>query len=130
MLTDYRNGAAKYWESRRIIFNLSVLLAAWLGWGVSNAFNVGIDDVPGARVTDPGVLFSFVKLFAVMNAAFCIGYAAEFFCMADTARKWWPAPLRTILLIGLCALAMWCASSWAGSVAREAAYSKSGLGAP
>ncbi len=127
MLTAHRNKAAKYWERRRIVFNGLLLLAASFGWGISNAFNVGIDDIPGARVTDPGVLFGFLKIFAYLNIGFCLGYAAEFIWMSDEPRKLWPMPLRPLLLIVLCAVSMWHLSSRAGAIAKEAAYHKSGV---
>ena len=122
---DYRKAVIRYWELRRIIFNVLLLADAWLGWSISNAFNVGIDDIPGARLSDPGVLLRFAVMFLVVNIAFCVGYVFDF--TIGRPRKLWPAPFRAILLVAICVSSLWLSGGYAGKIAKEAAYTKAGV---
>jgi len=87
--------ALRYWEARRIFFILLVLVAGDFAWGISNSFNAGIDDMPGARYTDPGALRSLFAIFVAANAIYSLGYVAEYFL---EGRRWWPNPSRTVLV--------------------------------
>ncbi|MDD2764914.1 MAG: hypothetical protein PHE83_13175 [Opitutaceae bacterium] len=127
MLLEHQKSAVRYWEKRRLIFNALIFAQAWIGWGISNAFNVGIDEIPGARITDAGVLWQFVKIFAVLNIVFSMGYVAEFFSQSHAPRKYWPDPFRALLLVFLCLVCMWGLGARAGKIAKEAAYTKAGV---
>ncbi len=122
---DYRKAVIRYWEFRRIIFNVLLLADAWLGWSISNAFNVGIDDIPGARLSDPGVLLRFAVMFLVVNIAFCVGYVFDF--TIGRPRELWPAPFRAILFVAICVSSLWLSGGHAGKIAKEAAYTKAGV---
>jgi hypothetical protein len=117
----------KYWEVWRVIFNVLLIGSAWVGWEISNSFNVAIDKIHSARITDPGVLWHFLGIFAVCNLAFSLGYAAEFMGMAKQLRRLWPMLIRPLLLISICPIGMWDMSEQAGKIAQEAAYTKAGV---
>ena len=127
MLLDYQKSAVRYWEKRRLILNALLLAQAWAGWSISNAFNAGIDEIPGARITDPGVLWQFVKIFAVLNVVFSMGYVAEFFSQSATPRKYWPDPIRALLMVLLCLACVLGLGARAGKIAKEAAYTKASV---
>ncbi len=127
MMPEQKTAAIRYWEKRRVIFNALLLIDACIGWNISNAFNAGIDDIPGARITDAGVLWQFAMIFFALNFAFCIGYVAEYFCMANPPRKFWPGHFRSLLLAAICLISMWAMGGRAGKIAKEAAYTKAGV---
>lgn len=127
MFSDYQKSAIRYWEKRRLILNAILLTDAWISWSISNAFTVGIDDISGAKISDPGVLWQFVKIFAVLNIIFSMGYVAEFFIHAPTPKKYWPTPFRTVFMVLLCVTCLWGLGSRSGTIAMEAAYTKAGV---
>lgn len=125
MLSDHQKSTIRYWEWRRLIFNALLLADAWLGWSISNALTTGVDEVPAARLTDPGVIRRFAVMFLILNLAFCIGYVVEF--AAGRMKKFWPKPFRSILFVAICVCAIWLHGSNAGRIAKEAAYTKAGV---
>ena len=127
MLLEHRKSVVRYWERRRLVLNVVLIGQAWIGWSISNAFNAGIDDIPGARITDAGVLWRFVQIFSVLNLVFCMGYVAEFFSLSTAPRKYWPDPLRPLLVVSLCLVCMWGLGNRASTIARESAYTKAGV---
>jgi hypothetical protein len=127
MLLDHQKKAIGYWEKRRIILNTFLIVQAWLGWSISNAFNAGIDEIPGARITDPGVLWQFFKIFAGLNVIFCMGYVAEFFFQSPASRKYWPFPIRSLLMVSLCIICLWTLGARASRIAQQSAYAKAGV---
>jgi len=98
MLTANQREAVRYWEIRRLIINVLMIGAAYFGWGIANSFNVGIDELPGARFSDPGIATDFCWVFVSLNLVFCVGYAGEYFLQTEPKKKFWPWPARTILL--------------------------------
>lgn len=127
MLLEHQKSAVRYWEKRRLILNALFLADAWFSWSISNALNVGVDDIPGARITDPGVLWLFVKIFAGLNIIFSMGYVAEFFSESTKPRKFWPDPVRALLMVSLCLVCFWAMGARAGTIAIDAAYAKAGV---
>ncbi len=127
MLLEHQKSALRYWEKRRLILNALLLAQAWVGWSISNAFNAGIDDIPGARITDPGVLWQFVKIFAGLNIVFSMGYVAEFFSQSSSPRKYWPDPIRALVMVFLCLVCMGGLGARATKIAQQASYTKAGV---
>jgi hypothetical protein len=127
VLIEHQKLAVRYWEKRRLILNLLLLTQSWVGWSISNAFNAGIDDIPGARITDPGVLWQFVKIFTGLNIVFSMGYVAEFFSQSSSPRKYWPDPFRMLLMVSLCLVCMWGLGARATNIAQQTAYTKAGV---
>ena len=70
MHAEQMKSVIRYWEWRRLIFNALLFAAAWLGWTISNAFNAGIDEIPGARLSDPGVIGRFIVMFVILMSLF------------------------------------------------------------
>ena len=110
MLTANQREAVHYWEVRRLILNALMVGSANLGWGFANSFNVGIDELPGARFSDPGMVSSFCWVFVLLNLAFSVGYAGEYFFQTEPKKKFWPRPARTILLCVISLLLLGLAS--------------------
>ena len=117
MQLEQMKQAVSYWEKRRLLFNALLIADAWFSWGISNAFNVGIDDIPGARITDAGVLWRFLAVFGVLNLAFCVGYLADYVLLTNPPKKLWPKPLRSVFLVVACLLSMWAMGGQAGKIA-------------
>ena len=101
MLNANQRAALRYWEIRRVILNALMIGAADCVWHLANGFNIAIDELPGALLSDPGVISSFVGAMLFFNVVYTLGYAAEFFLQAEPPRKSWPRPGRTILLVVL-----------------------------
>ena len=106
MLTVNQREAVRYWEIRRLILNTLMVGAANLGWGIANSFNVGIDELPGARFSDPGIASDFCWVFVGLNLAFSVGYVGEYFFQTEPKKKFWPRPARTILFFILSLLSL------------------------
>jgi 4-hydroxybenzoate polyprenyltransferase len=124
MLSDHQKSVIRYWEWRRLIFNAVLLADAWFGWWISNMLTTGVDEMPAARLTDPGVIWRFIVAFAILNLGFCIGYAFDF--SIGHPKKFWPRPFRSILFIVICVSAIVLGGSHSGRIAKEAAYTKVG----
>ena len=124
MLSDHQKSVIRYWEWRRLIFNALLLADAWFGWSISNMLTTGVDEMPAARLTDPGVIWRFVVAFAILTLGFCIGYAFDF--SIGHPKKFWPRPFRSILFVVICVSAIVLGGSHSGRIAKEAAYTKVG----
>jgi hypothetical protein len=97
-MTAPQKAAVRYWEIRRVFFVVLVLLWGHFSWGLSNSFNAGIDGMPVARYSDPGVVGSLIAVFFAANAIYSLGYVAEFFL---SGWRFWAKPCRTILFLAL-----------------------------
>lgn len=116
MISDLRKEAIRYWEKRRVIYNLLLIPPSWLSWEISQSFTYSIDDREPASFYDPQVLLTVGFLFIGANICYCAVYAMEFFFMSEKTRKFWPFPGRAILLIMGCLLGMALASQNMGHV--------------
>jgi hypothetical protein len=97
-MTSAQKSAVRYWELRRIVFILLIIGAGDLGWGLSNSFNAGIDDLPVSRYSELGSWGGAIMSFIALNALFSMGYVAEYFF---EGRSRWPKSSRTLLFLGL-----------------------------
>jgi len=111
MIRSLKNDAFRYWEKRRIIYNLILFIAGWLAWTVSQEFSYHIDDAKPASISDPQVILSLIFLFIVVNLCYTFAYVIEFLMIAEDKIRWWPFPGRTLLLIIGCLLGFWVASN-------------------
>jgi len=125
MLSDHQKSVIRYWEWRRLIFNALLLADSWFGWSISTMLTTSVDEVPAARLSDPGVIGRFIVAFAILNLGFCIGYAFDFF--VGRPKKLWPRPCRSILFVAICVSAILLYGRHAGRIAKEAAYTKAGV---
>jgi hypothetical protein len=122
---DKRN--VKYWERRRIVFNFVLLAASWAGWSLSNGFNVGVDQIHGARITDPGVVWRLVVVFVIYNIAFSIGYVIDVAFGENRRSSLVLRMLRPAFVVMLCLVSMWFISGNVATIAQHSAYSKAGM---
>ena len=97
-MTSAQKSAVRYWELRRAVFVLLILGAGDFGWGISNVFNVRVDDLPVARYSELGSWGGAIMTFLALNALFSMGYVAEYFF---EGRRRWTKPSRTLLFLGL-----------------------------
>lgn len=92
----YRKSAIRYWERKRIAYNLALVLPAFLGYGLAAGVSAGVGDQPhhgwGA------VLFLFVLSAIGANACFSLGYALEFLFGSDSPDSRWPRFWRPLLV--------------------------------
>lgn len=110
MLSNTKRQAVIYWEKRRLIYNLLLAPPSWLAWQVSSELTYHIDDGTPASLTDPQVIASLVFLCFAANICYSFVYVLEFFFLAESPRKLWPFPGRTICLILGCILGIILAS--------------------
>jgi hypothetical protein len=116
MIRELRAEALRYWEKRRIIYNLLLIPPAWFGWGISRSFTYHIDDRQPAGLTDPKVLASLVTLCIAANLCYSAVYVLEFLFMSEKKGAFWPAPARTICLVLGCLFAMVVAAKTGGQL--------------
>jgi hypothetical protein len=93
----FRHTAIRYWERRRIIYNLALLLPAWLSYGLMDTLNY---------VGDPHrTHYSFIlPLFALSavgaNICYTFAYALEFLLGSDEPTSRWMRYGRTTAFVG------------------------------
>jgi hypothetical protein len=93
----YRKSALRYWERKRIAYNLALVPPAFLGYGLTAGVSAGVGDLPhhgwGA------VLFLFILSAIGANACFSLGYALEFVFGSDSPDSRWPRFWRPLLVL-------------------------------
>ena len=89
---SFRRTAIRYWERRRIIYNLALVLPSLVGYAVADTVNY---------VGDPHEThFGFVAFWLVLSAlganiCYSFAYALEFFYGSDDPASRWLRPGRT-----------------------------------
>ncbi len=92
----FRRSAVRYWERRRIVYNIALVLPALIGFALTEAIN---------SVGDPHELhYSFIfTLFAISavgaNICYSLAYALEFLFASDKPTSRWLRFGRTTALI-------------------------------
>jgi hypothetical protein len=82
----FRHTAIRYWERRRIFYNLAILLPAGFGFAFTDTIN---------WVGDPHKIhYSFILPWFAMSAiganiCYSFAYALEFLFGSDDPRLWW-----------------------------------------
>lgn|SRR5690242_10234498 len=93
----FRRTAVRYWERRRIVYNVTLVLPAWLGFAFTDTINF---------VGDPhrihySLLATWFALSAVgANVCYSFAYALEFFFGNDDPASSWLRFGRTSAFIG------------------------------
>jgi hypothetical protein len=89
----FRHLAVRYWERRRIIYNLALVLPAWFGYGLTDTFNwVGDPHKTHYSYIIPWFLASAVGA----NICYSFAYALEFLFGSDEPTSRWLRSGRTI----------------------------------
>lgn len=91
-LRDYATDAIKFWEPRRVIYNLVlaaiVIIYFWVGYPASKA-SLSIDFLLGLFI-----------LAVVANVAYCAAYLVDIFAQASGFREIWQRYRWLLFVIG------------------------------
>jgi hypothetical protein len=92
----YRKTAIRYWERRRIIYNLALIPPALLGYGITDLFNY----VGDPHETQYGFVVFWLLLSAIgANVCYSFAYALEFFFGNDEPTSRWLQSYRTSVFV-------------------------------
>jgi len=105
MHPENKKTAVRYWERRRIIYNLLLIPPAIFGWGIAGAVSASGDEKGMGTL---GVLLLFFSSAIGANICYSLAYVFEFL-FAGSGRSFWPKPGRTIVFICGCAFAVFLA---------------------
>ena len=94
---SFRNQVIRYWELRRIIYNLALLLPAWFGYGFTDTLN-WVGDSHETHYSYLLPLFVISGLGA--NICYSFAYALEFLFGSDDPTSRWMRYGRTIAFVG------------------------------
>jgi hypothetical protein len=93
----FRHTAIRYWERRRIIYNLALLLPAWFGYGFTDNLNW----VGDTHETHYSYILPWFALCAVgANVCYSFAYALEFLFGNDDPTSRWMRYGRTTAFVG------------------------------
>lgn len=91
----YRRTAVRYWEWRRIPYNLLLIPPALLGYILSASVSAGVGDRRGLGFI--GVLTLFLASAIGINLCYSVAYAAEFFFGNEDPKSPWRSIWRPFL---------------------------------
>lgn len=111
MSTDQPRTVLRYWEIRRVIYNLLLIPPAWFAWQISGGFTVAIDDHLPARIDDPFVIRSIIYLLMMANVCYSIVYMLEFLFASPKVVQGWRIFGRPLVFVSGCIFAMLLAGS-------------------
>jgi hypothetical protein len=104
----------RYWERRRIFYNLALVPAAFVGYAVADTLNY----VGDAHVTDYHYVLMWLILSAVgANVCYSFAYALEFFYGTEDVSSGWLRFGRTTSFVGGILLGMLLALIGGGNIA-------------
>lgn len=115
----FRHTAIRYWERRRIIYNLALLLPAWFGYGFADTLN-WVGDPHEHHYSYVLPWFALSALGA--NVCYLFAYALEFLFGSDAPTSRWMRYGRTTALVGGVLLAMLLALIGGAHIAHMAWY--------
>ena len=100
---SFRLSAIRYWERRRIIYNLALTLPAWFGYSAAKVF-AHAGDVPPTSY--PYFLFWLILSAIGANICYTFAYALEFLFGNDDPKSAWMQFGRTTAFVAGTAFAM------------------------
>jgi hypothetical protein len=96
----FRKAAIRYWERRRIIYNLALIPPAFFGWIVCAGVSAAVGD--RQSLGSGSVLNLFVISAIGANICYSFAYALEFLIGHNGSKTWWLRWGRTVaLLLGI-----------------------------
>jgi hypothetical protein len=99
----FKRKAIRYWERRRIIYNIALVPPALLSF----LFFDNLNWVGDSHQIDYGYLLVWFGLSALgANVCYSFAYAFEFLFGSDDRESWWMTYGRTVMLVGGVLLAM------------------------
>jgi len=93
----YQRSAIRYWERRRIVFNLALIPPAALSYIFTAGIEAGLGGVP--VLTDLQVLISFIGAAIGANVCYSFAYVLEFWFGSDSPESGWLRWGRTAVLV-------------------------------
>ena len=94
---SFRHTAIRYWERRRIIYNLALLLPAWFGYGFADTLNW----VGDPHETHYSYILPWFALSALgANVCYSFAYALEFLLGTDSPTSRWMRYGRSTAFVG------------------------------
>jgi len=103
----FRAAAIRYWERRRIFWNLALVLPALIGYFPGAAVSAGLGDV--RHVDDRRLLILFVSYVFAANICFTLAYVLEFLFGDDDPQSRWLRHGRPLTFLVGTALGMFLA---------------------
>ena len=111
----FRRTAIKYWERRRIIYNLALVLPGLVGYAVTDALNWAGDAHPIHYLY---IVSLFVLSAIGANVCYSFAYALEFLFGSDDPASSWLRSGRTSAFVGGVLFAMLLALIGGGNIAQ------------
>jgi hypothetical protein len=102
-VVEKKGAAIRYWEKRRIAYNLALVPGAFLGWGICGAVSGGVGDE--AKIGTVGLLMLFLLSAVGANICYSVAYALEFLFLSEAEESLWTKRGRTLVFLGGCILA-------------------------
>jgi Mn2+/Fe2+ NRAMP family transporter len=115
----FRKAAIRYWERRRIIYNLALVPAAFLGYAIADTFNW----IGDAHKTHYGFVVFWLAMSAFgANICYSFAYALEFIFGGDRLTSRWLRFGRTSVFVAGVLLAMLLAFIGGRNIAKMEYY--------
>lgn len=93
----FKKTAIRYWERRRIFYNLALILPTLFGYGLFAGVSAGVGD---QRHLSPGVVIVLFLVSAIgANVCYSFGYALEFLFGSDAPESRWLRFWRPLLIV-------------------------------
>src|SRR5688572_6610376 len=93
----FRKTAIRYWERRRIIYNLALILPTLVGYGLFAGVSAGVGD---ERHLSTGVVILLFLVSAVgANICYSFGYALEFLFGSEAPDSRWLRFWRPLVIL-------------------------------
>ena len=93
----YRKAAIRYWERRRIVYNLALIPPTLFGYGLYAGVSAGVGDP--RHLTTGVVIVLFLVSVIGANLCYSFGYALEFLIGSDAPDSRWLRFWRPLLMM-------------------------------
>ena len=100
MSPAYKNSAIRYWEKRRLIYNVILVVPALVGWSISASLTLAIDDQQSPSLLDPLVILNLIFLIIGANICYSFVYSLEFLFYSESSQSWSSRGRLIILILG------------------------------
>lgn len=91
----FKEFTVRYWERRRIFYNLALVPPAFAGYSIATALNFAGSPQPHVE----SLLFALGLYALAANICYSFSYAMEFLCGNDDPESWWMRYGRTAFFI-------------------------------
>jgi hypothetical protein len=111
----FKRDAIQYWEKRRVIWNLLLVLPAYFSYSIGAGLAAGIGDTAAFGLPMVLAMFCFAAVGA--NICYCFAYVAEFWLAGTGAEKTYRENGRLLLFILGCLIGLGLAFSGGSAIA-------------